>query len=327
MANRILPHMTYLLPVPAHKRATPARCALISRRLTRIADALEKKGVRVAKLARLRRGASLLHAIAGDGAFPVRKRERRAVANAIRDSHEFLAIEELLGATGLAAMASDVQIAMKGTLDRTEVTRQPYQFQSQLWVGAVLHAGGLIPKAPSKTTGMSPDYLIEVEGSTYGVEVKRPTKATRIREAIDQAFEQLRDFDAAGGVAIDVSDCLDDALLFGHDADRSTPPYQAIDTAFTDLYHGVSDYLIDRRSNRVNPVVSRIFFVVVYLHGWRWFLRRPRGPELFSATQFGRFVSTKGNLRYWEAEKIRLAYATGLTATGLYLTRESREIL
>ena len=145
--------------------------------------------------------------------------------------------------------------------------------------------------------------------------------------AIDEAFDQLRDYDVAGGVALDVGDCLDDSLLFAHDADRATPPHQAIDTAVDHLYHGVSDYLIDHKMHRINPVVSRIFFVVVYVHGWRWFVKRPQGPELFSATQVGRFVSAKGNLRYWDAERIRLAYAAGLTGTGLYITRETHEIL
>lgn len=319
--------MTYVLPVPAHKRATPARCAVLARRMNRIADALEKKGVRVAKLARLRTGASLLQATAAKGTFPAGKRERRAVANAIRDSHEFLAIQKLLGVADFAATASDVQAAMKGTLERTEATRRPYQFQSQLWVGAVLHAGGLTPRVPSTTKGKSPDYLVDVQGTTYGVEVKRPRRAANILGALDEAFDQLREYDVAGGVAIDVSDCLDDSLMFAHDADRAAPPYQAIDTAFGRLYHGVSEYLIDRKVNRVNSVVSRIFFVIVYLHGWRWFVKRPQGPELFSATQVGRFVSIKGNLRYWDAQKIRLAYAAGLTETGLYIARETHEIL
>lgn len=319
--------MPYVFPVPRQKRATPARCAVLARRLARIANALEKGGVRVARVGRLRAGATVLARVAARRSFPTSKGDRRALANAIRDSHEFLAIRVLLGATGFAGMASDVQKAMKGTLDRTEPSRSAYQFQSQLWVGSVFHAAGLTPAVPQKTTTKSPDYIIDVEGTQYGVEVKRPTKAANITKAVDEAYEQLRDYDIAGGVAIDVSDCLDDALVFAHDADRTRPPYEALDAAFSALYHQVSDYLIDSATRRPSPVTSRLFFAIVYLHGWRWFRKRPGGPELFSATQVGRFVSAKGNLRYWDVDKIRVAYAAGLIATGLYVTRETSEIL
>lgn len=72
---------------------------------------------------------------------------------------------------------------------------------------------------------------------------------------------------------------------------------------------------------------SRIFFAIVYLHGWPWFRTGPVGPEFFSFTQVGRVVSTKGNLRYWDANKIRTAYDVGLRKIGLYVTRETSEIL
>ncbi len=110
--------MAYVIPVPRHKRATPARCAIIARRLVRIANAFERGGVRVAQVGRLRRGANILSGVAQAGAFPVEQRERRAIANAIRDSFEFTAIRKLVGAAGVASMASDIQAAMKGTLDR-----------------------------------------------------------------------------------------------------------------------------------------------------------------------------------------------------------------
>lgn len=319
--------MPYVFPLPRHKRATPARCAVLARRLTRIAEILEKGGVRVSRVSRLRRGVALLSTVAIRRSFPTDQGNRRAVANAIRDSHEFLAIKRLLGVAEFADMSSAVQKAMKGTLDRTEASRAPYQFQSQLWVGSVFHAAGLTPTIPPETTTKSPDYIIDVEGVQYGVEVKRPTKAANITKAIDEAFEQLNDYGIAGGVAIDVSDCLEDTLMFSHEADRTQPPHQAIDAAFTTLYHRVSNHLLDPATRRPGRASSRIFFAIVYLHGWRWFRRRPSGPELFSATQIGRFVSTRGNFRYWVADNIRTAYATGLTKTGLYLTKETHEIL
>jgi len=259
--------------------------------------------------------------------FPTSRSERRAVANAMRDSHEFGVIQELLGATEFANLAVDVQRAVKGTLHRSEAARAPYQFQSQLWVGSIFHAAGLTPDIPQCKGGKSPDYVITVEGTRYGVEVKRPTKASNIPSAIDDAYDQLREYDIAGGLAIDVSDCLDDSLLFAYEADSTRPPYEAIETAFSSLYREAGNHLVDVRTHRPRPAASRIFFAIVYLHGWRWFRKSFRGPESYTATQVGRFVSAKGNLRYWDAERIGTSYIAGLERTGLYVTRETSEVL
>jgi hypothetical protein len=166
-----------------------------------------------------------------------------------------------------------------------------------------------------------------VGGSDYGLEVKRPTKAGNVSAAVKEAYAQLRDYDITGGVAIDVSDCLDDSLLFSHESDPTRPPYQAIDDAFGKLYHQVSDGLFQAPTRRPRREASRVFFAIVYLHGWRWFKRRPKGPELYSATQFGRFVATRGNLRFWTADTIRNVYRAGLEKTGLYVVRETGETL
>jgi hypothetical protein len=190
-----------------------------------------------------------------------------------------------------------------------------------------MHAGGLSISSPPPTKLQSPDYLIRVGASNHGLEVKRPTKAGNISAAVRQAYNQLRDYDIDGGVAIDVSDCLEDSLLFSQEADRSRPPYELISNAFGHLYHQVSDRLFHALTRRPKREASRIFFAVVYLHGWRWFRKGPTGPELYSATQFGRFVATKGNLRYWTADSIREAFLAGLKRTGLYVVRETEEIL
>ena len=152
-------------------------------------------------------------------------------------------------------------------------------------------------------------------------------KAANIKAAIKDAFEKLLEYGVAGGVAIDVSDCLDEALVFLQGADRTRPPFEAIDKAYGALYHQVGSCIIDPYTHRLQEAASQIFFAIVYLHGWRWFKTGPKGPELYSATQIGRFVSAKGNTRYWKAAKLRTAYAAGLRNTGLYVIRETEETL
>lgn len=207
--------MQYVFPVPRHLRATPSRCAVLSRRLARIADHLAQRGIRVQDVSRLRIGARLLARVADQGSFPADRGERRKVANAMRDSHEFGVIRKLLGNAELGVLAVDVQKAIQGTLLRSETARAPYQFQSQLWVGSVLYAAGLAPTVPHDRSRQSPDYIISLNGAEYGVEVKRPTKGPTIRPALEDAYAKFLDSDMVGGVAIDLSDCLDDSLLFG----------------------------------------------------------------------------------------------------------------
>jgi hypothetical protein len=72
---------------------------------------------------------------------------------------------------------------MKGTPDRLEPTRQPYQFQSQLWLGSVFHRGGMTPSIP-QATSKSPDFLLPLANAWVGLEVKRPQS----RESIARKF-------------------------------------------------------------------------------------------------------------------------------------------
>ena len=245
----------------------------------------------------------------------------------MRDSLEFSLILKLLGAVRFTDVATDVQEAVGGSPGRRESNFTPYRYQSQLWVGAVLSAAGLAPRIPLRGAGKKPDYLFDIDRTQYALEVKRPLKAANIPSKIDEAVRQLEDYHVSGGVAVDVSDCLPDELLYGYDRNAFEAPHGPIDAAFTKLYRSVGDHLFSPINHHLRPAGRRLFFAVVFAQGWRWFRTRPIGPELYSTTRIGVFVSAKGNLRYWHAQKISSAYIAGLRKTGLYPSRETFETL
>ena len=321
--------MTYVLPVPRHRRLTPARCEVLARRLDRIVNDFEQHEITVPQLSRLRREGHLLRRIASERAFPIDETARRSVANAARDAYEFEAIRKLVGESKMVRIAKDIAIhaALKGTPERSEGTSStPYEFQSELWIGSVFHAAGATLRVPEMPTTKSPDFVIEnISASAYGLEVKRPHRAAAIPNLLAKAVRQLREYGVIGGVALDVSDCLSQAMLQQHRADRSEPPYAITAADFRQVYRGAGDLLIDSRRRKMLPAINVIFFLIVYATGWRWFDKCSTGPEFFSASQFGTFVTTKGNLAYWHADAIRRAYERGCKKIGLFVTQETYE--
>jgi hypothetical protein len=293
--------------------------------LDRIVNRFEQHGITVPQPSRLRREARLLRRIASGRALPTDQTARRSVGNAARDACEFEAIGKLVGESMAVRIAADLHAALKGTPERSDTSRKPYQFQSQLWIGSVFHAAGVTLTVPAMTTTKSPDFVIDIGARAYGLEVKRPSRATAIPGAVADAVRQLREYGVIGGVALDVSECLPQATLQQHRADRSEPPYALTDADFRQLYRGAGDLLIDSRRRKMLPAINVIFFLIVYATGWRWFDKGPTGPELFSASQFGTFVTTKGNLAYWHADAIRRAYERGCKKIGLLVTRETYE--
>ena len=313
--------MNYVSPVPRHRRATPSRCAVLGRRLKDNVRRFERRGVRIPHASRLVREARALAEVATARAFPADRRSRRIVANGIRDAYEFRAIAQLVSSSQVASLAEDLRSALKGTPEQGEAGRRPYQFQSQLWMGSIFLHGPVRPTVVPQGATPAPDFILDVEGRTYGLEVKRPGKRARLREQIKSARDQLAAQQMRGGVAIDVSDCISDQVRFSDASPPRFAPQLLIDQEFEALYKECGHVVFDEESRRHQPGFERVVFLIVYANGWRWTFGGPRGPELFTASQFGRFLTSKGNLPYWDADRIRDAYIHGLKATGMHFSR------
>jgi hypothetical protein len=313
----------YVSPIPEHRRVAPSSCAVLSRRLNRLVDSFKRRGVAVPASSRLVREARALAEVAAVGTFPTNRDSRRVIANAVHDVHEFRKIVALLGLSKAATLTHDLRSALKGTPEKAEPTRRPYQFQSQLWIGSLFAASSLQLTVLLTGAAKSPDFSVKVEGRIYGLEVKRPANAHGLRGKIAEARDQLDARRLQGGVALDVTDCIPQHLLFTYDDDPGDAPYAKIDEVFSGLYRQSGDVVFDSSNKRHCPGFECIAFLIVYVNGWRWTVHGPLGPELFTASQFGRFVTAKGNLMYWHADKIRSAYVNGLKRASMFISRET----
>jgi len=218
-------------------------------------------------------------------------------------------------------LARAISDAIRGSPAKDEVTRTPYQFQSQLWMAAILTAGGISVTPIPTNNEVTPDYLLDIAGTAYALEVKRPESDAGINTCIRKARKQLASLGIRGGIALDISDCLPDADLYQYESDPTTPPYAAIESRFVQLYRDAGARVCDNRTKTHRPHYRHICFVLVYAKGWRWMKAGPRCPELFDCTEFGRFVTAKGNLAFWDVERLRVAFNAGLKRTRFVQTR------
>jgi hypothetical protein len=220
---------------------------------------------------------------------------------------------------------NDIRTLLKGTIDEAEPERRPYQFQSRVWVQAVFQGGDVVTKAlPVHEPG--PDFLVQTPtGAQYGLEVKRPQKKATIGQIIDKAVDQLSDAGLEGGIAIDLSDALQEMGLFELDVPADVPPYGVIDEPFEHLYRQVGKSIFDPGKRQPLPGRRHVFFLVVFARGWCWRTDRTVPPELFTSSQFGISVSTKGNLLHHRALHLWSAWERGLTRGDLFRSRTTQQ--
>jgi hypothetical protein len=290
--------------------------------IRRVITELKSAGIPASKLGRLTAEIALLERIGRNLTFPTSLPERREVANAIRDAQEFRTIRRLLGVSKERFFLRDLADAMRGSASRLEQARRPYQFQSQLWIGAIFSAGGLDIRPLQPRNDQVPDYTLNIEGTDYAMEVKRPQTRKSIRGLLIRGREQIRQHGTKGGIVLDVTDCLPEAALFLHGDDPKGRPEARVDAAFEEVYKHAGRLVFDPVLKRHRPNFKHVCFLLVFAQGWRWFRRGPKGPELFLCSQFGLFVTAKGNVTHWDVNKLRDAYLKGLAATDSRVTRE-----
>ena len=172
------------------------------------------RGVVIAVQNRIRASSDLLRACAAARRLPEDAMDDGTVVHALRNAIDFSDIAKFL--PGRLSKRDQRELAIMvncGTLAETEDARQPYQYQSSLWIGAVLHYGGLAPKVPAVPQRHdvlpNPDYLVERISMQYGVEVKRPMTWQGLeRDLFPRALGQLEAREVSGAVVVDISDLV-----------------------------------------------------------------------------------------------------------------------
>ena len=199
-------------PPPPEKIMTAERMADLADRLIEALAAIEKWGIDVDAISRLREGERLLRDVAAARAFPQSHDELINVAHAARDAQEFAEISGMLPDEPIPPIAIALWDATTDQAPKASLLR-PYQAQAELWVGALLSCAADFVGSPLRPG--RPDYIVREGNMEYGIEVKRPQSADKILRRASKASQQLqlRTPNYHGGaLAMDLTDCLEPAI-------------------------------------------------------------------------------------------------------------------
>ncbi len=241
---------------------------------------LEQWGLRVSQVGRLQVHLKTLRRVQDVGEFPVASGRRSVVAHALRDASDFAAIAFALEPARMEAIATELSRTMGGTPHQSERGREPYQFQSQFFCGAVMSAAGVHLRA-SRQTGPYPDFVIDRGTLRHGIEVKRPESSRGVERGLRSAATQLAAVDG-GMVVMDLSDVLQaDLDVPVREGEGFHAWHSQTDSTFRASVRRVTDLVGRRAFSNATHVLSVGFLV----RGWLWHEVGPAGgpalPEFF----------------------------------------------
>lgn len=145
------------------------------------------------------------------GRFTREQRGNDHGLRAMQLAMDLRAIAECLPNRVVTDLRRDLELCASGPLDPQPDDLTPLQAQSQLIVRAAFNRVGVPPgdlTHSGKDGRKKPDILIANGATTYGVEVKRPTKLRNVLPRAEDAAEQLSNATLKGGVVVDISDAL-----------------------------------------------------------------------------------------------------------------------
>jgi hypothetical protein len=190
----------------------------LASRLDETVSRLRGWGIRVIDASRLTKSVSQLRTVADVGSFPTSDSDLVRVAHAVRDAQEFFEIADVLPESALKPLAVDLQQAVGGTLGVGG--NAAAQFQSQLWVGAMLVWAGARTAMLLNAEGKRPDFVVENGVSLYPVEVKPPSGKINAPHLVSEATRQIAAVKRGhgGAIIVDLTDCMPGHLSveFGH---------------------------------------------------------------------------------------------------------------
>jgi hypothetical protein len=189
----------------------PAAWAAWANALDDSVSLFEAQGVTIPLAShRLRQSAEFVRACAQAERLPDVENGETILSNAARNARDFVEIASCLGTSPSRETRNEIAQALVGSLGEREPDQKPYQLQSSLWFGTVLHRAGLAPRRPSVTRGQpNPDYLVERGTMTYGIEVKRCASwRALVTTHLPKALGQLRAVGVRGAIALDVTEMV-----------------------------------------------------------------------------------------------------------------------
>lgn len=222
---------------------TAANMGLLAQRFDDAVSVFHLWGIRVHRSSRLRECSRLMRHVYSVGAFPAGRDELLRASHAVRDATEFIEISDALPAERLRPLAVDLQAAVAGGIGQG--ASRAAQYQTQLWVGAMLAYSGAKVGVQLDTAGKNPDFIVTNGTLQYAIEVKRPSQF-RARRIISEANHQITPSHYHGGaIVVDLTDCIDQTLsvsVGGNPHEDDTPLKREAMRLTRELNEQIYDY-------------------------------------------------------------------------------------
>lgn len=258
---------------------------------------LRRWGIRVPNSGRLPSIHRTLSYVSERREFPNDPGKLRVVAEAIQDAEEFVRIADVLPDEPLPTLVSDLQQAVGGVLgEEAPGSRSHLQYQSQLWVSAMMVSAGAPTGVLVRPTGPNPDMILSNGTLRYAVEVKRPEGELDARRVVQRACRQIRSGRFHGGtIVVDVTDCIDPALVASVIA--GPPNMDGLRAAVAVLAKVLHGEIFDDDARRIERNREPVFSLTVFGRGRYWDSHDLSRPHL------GRTVAS---ISYWRRDAMTL---------------------
>lgn len=292
---------------------TPQKMGLLADQLEEAIGGLREWEIRIPPDSRLPRIVRLLRELVSEQSFPESPDRLAQIAQAARDAQEFAEISWVLPSEKLSPLRESLRKAVFGTLGQTRDA--PYQYQSELWTGAVLARSGAFTGVRKVSKGKSPDFILKNGTMEYAVEVKRPGNLRRALERVSEAADQLRqDRYHGGAIVVDLTDCL--GLDLTHRSGTGRPNMDPVEAKVEELTNVLRQEVYDDSSRRIRAGWRHIFALITFIRTSWWDLDDlSRMNPLRHVLQI-RFLGSAKDLRHWRACWLADLIDQGIRETG-----------
>jgi hypothetical protein len=267
--------------MPTVLRLTPAACDTIADAGGHAIQTLDHWGLSVARAGSLSAAVTHLRGVARRGSYGQDLSEWEQTAAAVELVADWYTVASSLTLEPVTAIARELDAALCAG-PASGVTSDTL---SQFWFGTLLARAGLVPAVPD-VPGRRPDFIIRVDDSRFGFEVKRPRTLKSAMPAVDAAAAQLRDYGSAGFIALDLSAALGARELITSRYSDATPPADQFRPKFIRNAVEFSDRVAGKRCNGRYRYVLGLFS---YSRIFAWHQSDPESPTIDQFVQAALF--------------------------------------